>query len=89
MRSAISFGIMARQYGQLLFMKHALFAAMLAMAASDRFRLIPALETGIDSGSNKMAVARLRRSLWAEAAAGVVILGLVGWLGTLEPPDGS
>lgn len=81
--------MIADQYSALLFMRHALFTAMLAMAASNRFRLIPALETGIDSGANQVAVARLRRSLWADAAAGVVILGLVGLLGTLEPPGGS
>lgn len=80
---------MARGYSELLFMRHALFTAMFAMAASNRFRLTPALEVGFDRGANQVAVARLRRSLWAEAAAGVVILGLVGWLGTLEPPGGS
>ncbi|WP_254798286.1 CopD family protein [Sphingobium sp. AS12] len=65
-------------------MRHALFTAMLAMATSNRFRLTPALEVGFDSGANQVAVARLRRRLWADAAAGVVILGLVGWLGSLS-----
>ncbi len=64
-------GIMARWYGQLLIMKHALFTAMLARTALNRFRLAPALEVGIDSGTNQVAVARALRSLWAEAAAGV------------------
>ena len=31
-------------------------------------------------------IARFRRTLWLEAGAGMLILGLVGWLGTLSPP---
>ncbi|HEX8056471.1 MAG TPA: copper homeostasis membrane protein CopD [Novosphingobium sp.] len=71
-------------YGQLLILKLALFAAMLALAASNRFRLTPAIGAGIDGGS--AALARLRQSVALEAATGVAILGLVAWLGTLEPP---
>lgn len=74
----------ASTYGQLLILKLALFAAMLALAASNRFRLTPAIGGGIDGAS--AAVARLRRSVGLEAATGVAILGLVAWLGTLEPP---
>lgn len=76
----------ASNYGRLLILKLALFAGMLALAASNRFRLTPALKAGIEAGETNTAVARLRLSLWLEAGAGVAILGLVAWLGTLEPP---
>ena len=79
-------GLWTTPYGLLLLAKLALFAVMLALAASNRFRLTPGLNTALEAGvSPSVALARLRRSLLAETAAGVVILGLVAWLGTLEP----
>jgi putative copper resistance protein D len=76
----------ASDYGRLLVLKLILFAGMLALAASNRFRLTPALKAGIEAGETNAALARLRLSLWLETGAGVTILGLVAWLGTLEPP---
>lgn len=76
----------ATSYGRLLMIKLALFAVMLALATANRFRLTPGLKTGIVRGDSEGAIARLRRSLWLEAGAGIAILALVAWLGTLPPP---
>lgn len=73
-------------YGQLLLLKLVLFAAMLGLAAINRFRLTPAFEQAIAAGETKGALGGLRRSLAIEAGAAVVILALVAWLGTLQPP---
>ena len=72
---------------RLLALKLLLFAAMLALAAANRWRLTPALEAAlIDSDADPaMAAAAMRRSLIAELMAGAAILALVAWLGTLDP----
>jgi putative copper resistance protein D len=69
-------------YGWLLAAKLALFGAMLGLAAANRWRLTPALETGVQP---QRAVAALRLSLAVETSFAVVIIGLVAWLGTLDP----
>lgn len=74
------------RYGQLLLIKLALFAAMVALAAANRFRLTPALETALAHGDAVSAVAALRRSMAWEAGAALAILGLVAWMGMLAPP---
>ena len=76
----------ATAYGQLLIAKLALFAAMLALASLNRFRLTPALETSIPASDHPQALRALRASLAVETACAIAILGLVAWLGTLEPP---
>ena len=73
-------------YGQLLMAKLALFGIMLALAAANRFRLAPAFDQAITNGGTSAAISHLRRSLIYEASAALLILGLVAWLGTLEPP---
>lgn len=65
--------------------KLALFALMLALAALHRFRLVPAVERATDHADKAMVIRRIRSSMLVELAAAVVILGLVAWLGTLEP----
>ncbi len=68
-------------YGYLLIAKLALFGAMLALAALNRWRLAPALvATG---GETPERAIRHRLALEAGAAAG--ILALVALLGVLEP----
>lgn len=74
------------RYGQLLIAKLTLFAAMLALAAANRFRLTPALEAALAQGDAARAIAALRRSLVWEAGAVLAILGVVAWMGTLTPP---
>lgn len=73
-------------YGLLLAAKVALFLAMMAIAAANRFRLTPALARAIGHGGQRAAVHALRRSLAMETGSGLLILAIVAWLGTLEPP---
>lgn len=76
-------------YGKLLIVKLLLFAAMLALAALNRWRLTPSLKTAIGCGDPITAIYSLRRSLLAEGCAALAILALVAWLGTLEPLSGG
>jgi putative copper resistance protein D len=71
-------------YGQILIAKLLLFAMMLGCASLNRFHLTPRLAAeGQESGA---ALAALRRSIAIETMFALIVLGLVGWLGTLEPP---
>jgi len=72
-------------YGRLLLAKIALFVVMLAFAWGNRFRLTPALDRARDDGDRASAVAALRWSLALETGCAVAVLGLVAWLGTLDP----
>lgn len=75
------------RYGQLLVLKLALVAFMLLLGAKNRWRFTPNLELALTEGGAASAVSALRVSLLLEAGAAVVILGLVAWLGLLEPPQ--
>ena len=70
--------LLATDYGRLLSLKLALVAAMLAIAAVNRFHLTPWLAA-------PGAVRALQRNSLAEAGLGLGVLLLVGTLGTLEP----
>lgn len=72
-------------WGQLMLAKIVLFLGMLAMAAANRFRLTTSLERAIEQRDHGQALSTLRRSLALETTMAFVILGLVAWLGTLEP----
>jgi putative copper resistance protein D len=72
-------------YGILLFIKVALFAGMLVLAALNRFHLGPLLERSLQDGQYTVAANALRRSVVVELVAAVLIVGLVAWLGTLSP----
>lgn len=79
-------GLWTTPYGQLLLLKLALFAGMLAFAAANRFRLTPALAAAQRRGAaTGHAVTRLCRSLALETAVAFAILLVVAWLGTLAP----
>lgn len=73
-------------YGQLLIAKLGLFAVMLGLASLNRIRLTPGLKRSIEAGDRQGALGLLRRSLAVEAGCALAILGVVAWLGTLEPP---
>ncbi len=73
-------------YGQLLLSKLLLFGIMLALAATNRFKLTPAFDRALQSGGTSEIVSKFRKSLALELGIAIIILGLVGWLGTLEPP---
>lgn len=75
----------ATAYGGLLAAKLALFMAMLALAAANRFRHAPRLAEALRTGQAAMAARVLRRSVALEAAAGMAVLALVAALGTLAP----
>lgn len=68
-------------WGHLLALKLGLFAAMLAFAANNRWRLTPRL-----ARPGRGAVIALRRSVGLEAGLGLMVLAAVAWLGTLAPP---
>ena len=74
-------------YGLLLAFKVALVAAMLIIAANNRWRLTPALEQSTDDLDSGTAWMRLRVSVALEATAAVMVLALVAWLGTLMPSN--
>ena len=76
----------ATLYGQLLIAKLALFGGMLGLAAANRFHLTPAFDRAITGGGTLATISRLRLSMICETGAALAILGLVAWLGTLEPP---
>lgn len=70
--------LFASAYGRVLALKVALFAAMLALAAINRFRLTPRLpEPG--------AIRRLTATTLAETGLGAGVVLLAGLLGTLPP----
>ena len=73
--------LVGSRYGMLLGAKLALFALMLGLAAVNRWRLTPLLERG----EAQRAIAHLRLSLAIETSAAIAIIGLVAWLGTLDP----
>lgn len=73
-------GALESPWMALLAVKLVLFAAMLAMAASNRWRLVPAMEAHAPG-----AEGRLRTSLMLEALAGALVVALVAVLGTLAP----
>jgi putative copper resistance protein D len=66
-------------YGRLLLLKIALFIAMVALAATNRFYWTPKLPAG-------PAIAAIRRHSMIEAGLGLAVLFIVGLLGTLPPP---
>lgn len=81
-------GLVDAPYGRLLLVKLALFAVMLALAAANRFRLAPALEKAERDADVVRAVSAFKRSVYFETTLVVSILGLVAWLGTLNPGGG-
>lgn len=89
-------GAPASTYGRLLLAKLFLFSLMLAVAAVNRWRLVPALKqcpeispTIASTEPPAAGTTAMRRNLLVEAIAALAILGLVAWLGTLSPEIGS
>ena len=73
-------------YGQLLLIKLCLLGGMLALAAQNRFRLVPALQR-LKQGSTpaEAPLCVVRRNVLIEQTLALVIVLIVGWLGTLPP----
>ncbi|MEI7932734.1 MAG: copper homeostasis membrane protein CopD [Alphaproteobacteria bacterium] len=77
-------------WARVLALKLALFAGMLALAATNRFVLTPRLTNSLaDPSREAEAVRGLRFSLLAETTLAFCVLGLVAWLGMLHPPSHS
>lgn len=75
-------------YGLLLLAKLVLFAIMLGLAAINRFRLTPKLETALAQGQRDQALGHLQKSLLLEYCLALAVVALVAVLGTLAPLPG-
>ena len=71
-------------YGQLLMLKLAVFAAMLAFAAINRLSLTPRLALP-SADAQQDALRRLSRNTLIEIGFGLFLFAVVGVLGTLHP----
>jgi putative copper resistance protein D len=78
-------GLIVTGYGRLLMLKTTLFAAMLLMAAANRFWLTPRLALAAGSEPQLDVVRRLARNSMIEIALALMIFAIVGMLGTLHP----
>jgi copper resistance protein D len=76
-------GLIATGYGWLLMLKMALFAAMLLIAAVNRFWLTPRLDS--QPRGELPLLRQLTRNSMIEIALALVIFAIVGMLGTLHP----
>jgi putative copper resistance protein D len=72
-------------YGRLLLIKIALFLAMVAIAAVNRFQLTPRLLQGPSIAASREALRKLRRNAAIEALAGAAVIAIVAALGTMPP----
>jgi putative copper resistance protein D len=72
-------------YGRLLLIKIALFLAMVAIAAVNRFLLTPRLLQHASIAASRDALRRLRRHAAIEVLAGAIIIAIVAVLGTMAP----
>ena len=72
--------LVGTDYGRLLLAKLVLFAAMITLALVNRLRLTPRLHA-----HDRKALHRLRRNALLEAAAGLLVVTLVGVLGITVP----
>lgn len=78
-------------YGQILMAKLAFFAGMLALAAANRFWLVPALKASERGGAGACDVWRrkLRTHVLSEQGLGLLVLLSVSILGTIRPAIGQ
>jgi putative copper resistance protein D len=78
-------------YGQILLAKLALFAGMLALAAANRFWLVPSMIRTRAGASGEPSVwpGRLRYHVLGEQFLGLMVLLAVGFLGTMRPAIGQ
>jgi putative copper resistance protein D len=75
--------LIGTDYGQLLLVKLALFAAMVALAAVNRLSL--AAQLTVQDLSSRAALRSLRRNATLEIAAGIIVVAIVGMLGIKVP----
>ena len=77
--------LLGTAYGRLLLIKIALFGAMVSVAAANRLRLTPRLAHSLSSEDHGKALRQLTRNTLIEVALGLIVLVIVGALGTLPP----
>ena len=78
-------------YGQILLGKLAMFAGMVALAATNRFWLVPSMSKPRTDGSGESTAwtGRLRNHVLGEQFLGLMILLAVSVLGTMRPAAGQ
>ena len=76
-------------YGQLLLAKLGLFGAMLALAAANRFWLVPRMIKTEDSRAAAVWLGSLRYHVLGEQFLGLMVLLAVSVLGTMRPAVGQ
>jgi copper resistance protein D len=77
--------LVSTEYGHLLMVKVGLFAAMVGIAAFNKFRLTPRPICRSPEGKIGPSLKHLRRNSLTEAVLGLVLLVIVGKLGLLMP----
>jgi putative copper resistance protein D len=82
--------LLTTPYGLVLLAKLLLFAGMVALAAANRFWLVPAMSNAQPYGSERSMVwlRRLRNHVFGEQLLGAVVLLVVSLLGTMKPAIG-
>lgn len=83
--------LVSNAYGWILIVKLVFFAGMLALAAANRFWLVPALEAAGRSGAGASEAWRrqLRTHVLSEQALGLLVLVCVSIIGTIRPAIGQ
>jgi len=83
--------LFTRPYGQLLIAKLAVFAGMLALAAANRFWLVPSMTKARSADGSGAAAwsAKLRNHVLGEQLLGLMVLLVVSVLGTMRPAIGQ
>ena len=76
-------------YGQLLVTKLCLFGGMLALAALNRFWLVPSLMRENAASQPAVLFIRLRRHVLGEQTIGLIVVFVVSLLGMMQPAISS
>lgn len=77
--------LLVTDYGQLLLLKLAVFAAMVVFATINRLSLTPLLASAVKGEGDSRALSALTGNTWIEFALALAIFAIVGVLGTLHP----
>jgi len=83
--------LLGTPYGQVLLVKIVLFAGMVALAAANRFCLVPSISS-VQRNTSEQSMAylrRLRNHVFGEQILGATILLVVSLLGTMRPAIGQ
>jgi putative copper resistance protein D len=75
----------ATTYGQILAVKIILFLTMIGVGAQNR-RLLRTQRQSKAQRIDQSSLAQLFRNIWVESALAIIVFGLAGALGTIEPP---